>query len=397
MSRVEKVSSRIFFIFLSLLLIFTLIEVAANYYLWNIATEEQFNSYASINQLMERYGKDFLETTIPTGRYVPHQYIGFVGTPNWRDDDSNNRHNSLGYRGDEVTKEKPADVYRIVALGSSETYSTSVGDYRESYPYMLQMHLHENGYTNVEVINAGVGGYTSYESLLALQFRILELDPDLIVVYQGSNDIHARIVWPPEAYLGDNSGFRTPFVQDIQMTGIWEYSVALRIIGVELGWTISNSAIDWRRTRDAETSYSKLYLHQINFREYPSDFFEDVSVMDILDANPPIYFENNVRNMAMVANSKGIDILFSTLPLSLQFNKASINSEGYLRGHQEHDEITRQVAKSTDNYLIDLAAIFPDEMQYFSDGRHMTKEGNALRGQLIGDYIIDNIFEDDNQ
>ena len=59
----------------------------------------------------------------------------------------------------------------------------------------------------MEVINGGVGGYSSYQTLMNIQFRVLPLNPDLIVIYQGYNDIHTRFVYPNSSYLGDNSGY----------------------------------------------------------------------------------------------------------------------------------------------------------------------------------------------
>ena len=43
-----------------------------------------------------------------------------------------------------------------------------------------------------EVLNCGVPGYTSIESLVNLELRLLELDPDVVLIYHGIND--ARMV-----------------------------------------------------------------------------------------------------------------------------------------------------------------------------------------------------------
>ena len=56
-------------------------------------------------------------------------------------------------------------------------------------------------------MNAGVPGYSSYESVVNLEFRVLDLHPDVIFFYEAINDVPPRLVWPPSAYRGDNSGF----------------------------------------------------------------------------------------------------------------------------------------------------------------------------------------------
>ena len=58
-------------------------------------------------------------------------------------------------------------------------------------------------YENIEVINAGVPGYTSWETLINFQFRVLDIEPDLIIIYHGTNDTHARLVLP-KFYQSDN-------------------------------------------------------------------------------------------------------------------------------------------------------------------------------------------------
>ena len=46
----------------------------------------------------------------------------------------------------------------------------------------------------VEVLNAGVPGYNSWESAIDFQTRVLDAEPDLVVVFFGVNDVHARLV-----------------------------------------------------------------------------------------------------------------------------------------------------------------------------------------------------------
>ena len=62
----------------------------------------------------------------------------------------------------------------------------------DSYPEELARILSENGYTDVEVINAGVVGYTSSHMLRKLMTKVLELEPDMIVARIGFNDTASR-------------------------------------------------------------------------------------------------------------------------------------------------------------------------------------------------------------
>ena len=90
-------------------------------------------------------------------------------------------------------------------MGGSTTYSYDIEDFKKSYPDLLEKYLQKKDFDNIEVINAGGGGWSSWESLINLELRVLDLDPDLVIIYHGINDIHTRLVWPPEVYQGDNS------------------------------------------------------------------------------------------------------------------------------------------------------------------------------------------------
>ena len=88
---------------------------------------------------------------------------------------------------------------RIAILGGSTTYDTGVRDDAETFPARLQELLNAGATAPpYRVINAGVPGYTSWESLIHLQLRILELEPDIVIVHHATNDVYARLV-PPNA------------------------------------------------------------------------------------------------------------------------------------------------------------------------------------------------------
>ena len=92
---------RLCLISLSIILTLVLIEVAANFYLWNIADEATFKYYASSNQYEERYGESAFGTIERNGfSLVAENYLGYV-TQDGFQSDVGNRHNSLGFRGDD--------------------------------------------------------------------------------------------------------------------------------------------------------------------------------------------------------------------------------------------------------------------------------------------------------
>jgi len=399
----ESLFAKFFLILASLLICIIAMELLARFYLWQVASEEEFRLLASIAQIKDRYGDDFFVQNEETSHrsWSPHYFLGFYPTPNHQV--GANRHNSAGYRGREFALSKPENTYRIVVLGGSTTYSSGVDDFELSFPSLLEDYLRESGFDAVEVINAGASGYTSHQNLINMQFRILPLLPDLIIVYQGFNDIQARFVYPPSRYLGDRSGSLRPFVGGIVMPDVTEYSTALRILGIRLGATASHSALDWHLSRRPNSYVGDQYIQQMQLGTYPSGVFTEVSAAEILENNPPVHFERNTKHMIALANHSDVNIMLVTMAFDDDFHETSgistrlfSTSDDFVLAMAQHNELTLNIGARYDAPAFDLAAIFPDDHTLFTDGLHMTENGNRVRAQLIGDFVNRRFSEEMN-
>jgi hypothetical protein len=96
--------------------------------------------------------------------------------------------NSFGFRGPEITQEKPADTVRIFLLGGSTTFGTVTSD-STTIPAFLQEKI-DISMTDqkVQVINAGVLGFDSTDEIRLLNNYVEKFDPDIIMVYDGINN-----------------------------------------------------------------------------------------------------------------------------------------------------------------------------------------------------------------
>jgi hypothetical protein len=98
-----------------------------------------------------------------------------------------------------------------------------------TFPSVLQQELRRAlGESNLEVVNAGCPDYTTWESLINFQLRLLELSPDLAIVYHNINDVEARLV-EPSSYRSDNTGLRKNW--SFPDEEWWEASHLLRFAG----------------------------------------------------------------------------------------------------------------------------------------------------------------------
>lgn len=122
---------------------------------------------------------------IPLGQALVRDfdYFGWVHT------------NSEGFRGvQRVGVAKPPGTIRIIAVGGSTTFDTEVSADSLAWPARLERILNQRlGGEHLEVINAGVAGYGVEHDLIRLETELYAYHPDLIIFYQGHNDLFREL------------------------------------------------------------------------------------------------------------------------------------------------------------------------------------------------------------
>jgi lysophospholipase L1-like esterase len=305
--------------------------------------------------------------------WTPHPYLSYYPTPYYRKGQT--YHNSLGYRNDEFPLEKPNGVFRIVALGGSSTYDVSIKDNDKTFTAQLERMLREEyGYQNVQVINAGVPGYNSWEILVNLEFRVLDLDPDLVIIYEGTNDVHARLV-EPSAYRGDDLGRRQAW--RVPPVALWEHSALLRILSRTMNITRQVSIDDFV---SSSTYVSWPYEYRLSEDNLNPD--------EILKENPPIYFHRNLENMSAIAKEHDVTIMLSTWAYS-PYLKDYASQDYYQRGFKENNDVVKEVAAEQRIPLFNFAEAMPQDAEYWADGRHVNEAGALVKARLFAEYIHD--------
>ena len=349
---------KLYLAIISVLFTLLILEIATRIWLDFIAPEDVSLEYSLYSYLSP-----------DDQRYVRHHYLNYYPNPAYHR--GKTHHNSLGYRNDEFPAKKPDGVFRIVLLGGSTTYNIGIDDNDKTLAAQMEKILRDKyGYKNVEVINAGVGGYNSWETLINLEFRVLDLDPDLIIEYEGTNDVHARFV-DPASYKGDDSGRRKQW--DPPSIFFLEHSALFRVIFRKLGVT-----------------------QQVGIGNFitPKTAYGPVSVtrhdpMELLKKNPPVYYRRNLNNMVAISKANGVDILFSTWAYSPYLDDYA-STPYYQKGFEENNDVVKEVAVKNGIPLFDFAAVMPEDKKYWHDGRHVNELGAEKTAELFAAFINDN-------
>ncbi|MBL8747559.1 MAG: SGNH/GDSL hydrolase family protein [Planctomycetes bacterium] len=350
-------------------------ESGTRVWLHFVADEASFQRYASIGELRDRYGV--------FERFCTHRHLGFALAKGYRK--GANRHNELGFRGDEIAREKPAGTARIVCCGGSTTYGEGVEDHTQSMPALLQQQLRADGRA-VEVINAGCPGWTTLETLVNFETRVLDLSPDWIVVYHGINDVLPRMVWPHDAYRGDWSGWLCR-EEHVREASLLERSALFRVLCVRAGALEPHGSIMRIIGDVAPTCRSFAFRAQRNAGTYPAGIFRDTPVEAMLAANPPVYFERNLRSLLAVASAHGVRVLLSTFAFHRGWPaQACIGHPAVQAAIDETNEIVRRIGRESGTPVLDLAPQLVGK-ELFTDGVHFTVAGNRKRADLVAEFF----------
>jgi lysophospholipase L1-like esterase len=336
-----------------------ILEICLRLYLTNFGTEFERRRYLySAEQLSD---SDFNTNNIP----LPFLNWGPAGGGD---------NNSLGYRNEEFQIPKPDGVYRIVAMGNSTSYGTGMAR-KFAYPAQLQKILRNDyGYTNVEVLNAGIAAGTSWHGVVDFAFRILEVQPDLVILYYGNTDVGAALQ-DPECFQGMN-----PHRGISPGTGVWQThhepipaSTLYRYIAINMGWMETPATLIQPIERVIECAKQRT-----------------LSDEEASQANPPVYFERNLKTLVGVAQIHEVEVLISTWAYFPDAIDQEFTPLWFQQAVDRYNEVTREVTRELNVLFYDLQANLPYGADLWqSDGSHLSKKGTREQAERFAAYIVE--------
>ena len=355
---------------LSVLLAIFALELGWRFYVANFGTDSQ--------RIMYLYSR--ADIVAETSLIRPLPFVSYGLSPN------HNEINSLGYRGPEIVLPKPPDTYRIVSLGGSTTYGYFVDSYDKAYPHQLQLELaNEYGLSNIEVVNAGVPAYSTWETSVNFMLRVLDLEPDLVIVYHAVNDLVPRLV-SPNAYSGGFEARGTWTLPDTELPA----SALQRLVMYKLGHPIQVEfgVHDYFGLPEGISRCSLA-----TDTPEPQCRLLDIPVPDLFRTNPPTYFERNLNNIISIAQNLDIEVLMLTFAYSpyhydTWFGDVMIH-EILQQEVARHNEIVREVAAARSTLFYDLAEYMPIDRVYWYNGLHHTLAGTSEMARQIASYLVD--------
>ena len=303
------------------------------------------------------------------GLYVPHPYTGYTlrhvpGSPD---------RNKDGLRGPEVERHKPPGVVRILCLGGSTTYGSGLTA-DEAYPARLAALLAPlsapgadgGSGRRYEVLNCGVPGYSTAESLIDLELRLLEFEPDALVIYHGINDarlVQARGFEPDYSHM--RVVWREPQVSPLSQW-LWTHSYAYAWLARAGGFGPSTVRLEDLIYVD---DWADLYV--------PADGGAAEINRDGVDV-----FIRNIDSMVALARARGVEVLLTTFPMR-GGAAARVEGQDFAPTVAVMNRQLVEYARTQGVPLCDFAAALDSRRELFQDQAHLTAEGAAVQAELV--------------
>jgi len=153
------------------------------------------------SDVYENVGKDLLIEMCKNYREIKSEYNQYLQLiPN--QSSKNVNINNFGFRGPDIELPKLDNTFRIFMVGGSTIFGSGSTSDNTTIPGFLQQKFDSSNLDlDVEIINAGFPGAYSKTEILLVEDIIFEFEPNLIIIYDGWNDVHI----PYSSHIGERN------------------------------------------------------------------------------------------------------------------------------------------------------------------------------------------------
>lgn len=285
------------------------------------------------------------------------------------------RINARGYRGPDFQVPKPPGVFRIVFYGGSSVFDIGASE-GEDWPHQVEKRLYEKGLKQVEIINAGVPGHSSYDSMGSLFAEGHLWQPDVVVLYTSWNDFPElasdapllRFLKPydekADPLIAYRNGFDRFLCETSQLYVRLRYRYFLWKLRVGLEGARS------RKTNISRLTDSGFTQFKINLETF-ADVARNAGAVPVLMTEGHPFLRSHSREEDWKYWEE-----FQTLSLETMYE-----------AEEKTAEMIRGVSNLKKTALIDAAKVLDGQKEFFIDHVHLSRKGSLRLAELTADAI----------
>lgn len=294
--------------------------------------------------------------------YRGHPFLQFAGTPSVAlvgNEALGNLtpFNNLGFTGRDFSYAKPAGIIRIAALGGSTT--------ADGYPQRMEEWLNTQvgeAAPRFEVMNFGVGFWTSAHSLVNFVLNVVDFRPDYVIIHENWNDSVAR---------GAGAAFRHDYSHALKVfeppTELDRYPLRLSVIYRVLRFRFGPP--DWAFLEDATR------IH------YPRQ--DEAGAEDLQP------FRRNIETIIDLGLLRHARMILTTMPHTTDPTKPLYSGFAHI---DQANEVLRDITRSYGDRIlfVDLDRLMTGRRNdLFVDLAHMKPEAIQTKAEHLGRCLLD--------
>jgi lysophospholipase L1-like esterase len=278
--------------------------------------------------------------------------------------------NSFGFRSPEISKEKPPGRLRIAFLGGSTTYCAEVSSNDATWPNLVWKALHERWPAlDLDYINGGVPGYTTETLLRSLKARVAQFQPDVIVIYEATNDLSSN------SYDMAKAQGVVSAHQEETIGWLSRHSLLVYLIGKNLEVLRQQSL--------AESSAGKAKLDTASIDgEFRRDYTNLVEASGTV-AKLVVTVTFAARLRAEQSPAERRDAAVTSLYYMPYLTVGDI-----ITGFQHYNQVIRDIAQTRGTLLVGDEDSIPGDAQHYVDSVHFNDAGSMLMAQRVAQALV---------
>ncbi len=276
--------------------------------------------------------------------------------------------NRLGLRSPEIRPAKRKGTIRIAIVGASSVMGTYTRENEQLLSYQLRNILSRRpAMPSVEIINAGIAGYTLKDQRALIERLVRPLQPDLIVLYTGFNDI--------SSYCNadrDPDGVGEDEVYDLPQVSLPDWFLSRELL-VKNTLFIREPAVE--RPDQKELSDLDLEAYRTDLHDLVASARKASSKVVLL-TNPRAF----TRDLPLDEQMR--------LSVTARFYKPCFSLAALHDVYDAHNNAIREAARRAGTHLLELDRIIPGGRRYFGDATHFSVKGEAFAAARLADFLI---------
>ena len=298
------------------------------------------------------------------------------------------RTNNMGFRGDSLVIPKPENEYRVFLVGGSAAECLYLDD-SESIDAVLQRQLNREigkGRTT-KVFNAGKSGDRSFDHVSMIAHRLVHLQPDVIVLFAGVNDLIAslnRVDYLLYPVTGPDPSLSVP--------PFW------KLLATDLQIFRRLHALLKKKEPASILEEIPLKSNHRRLVDFVHSFPESDKKPEV-DLTP---YATNLRTIIGVARAHGITLVFMTQPSTwdssedpgivswqwmLYAGGVRYGPASLAKALRSYNELMKTIATENSIPVFDMASALPMTREFFYDDVHFNVHGAQVAGEKFAAFM----------